>query len=96
VIAVTNFLHWRKMTWALLLWSGYIATWATMTGSGPAIIIVWWLVGLVVFRSLWVVTRHPFRQGRLLDGFVWPDGTRWRVANHLRTNRGTEPRRDAG
>ena len=23
---MTNFLHWRKMTWTLVLWSAYIAT----------------------------------------------------------------------
>ena len=35
---MTKFLHWRKTTWALLLWSGYLATWMVLTGSGPAIV----------------------------------------------------------
>jgi len=94
---VTNFLLWRKTTWALLLWSVYIATWALITGSGLAMVIVWWLVGLVVFRPLWAATRPLFRQGGGgLDGFVRPGWTHRRVANHLRTNPGTEPRHDAG
>ena len=49
---MTNFLHWRKMTWVVVLWSGYLATWAVITGSGVAILAVWWLVGLVVFLTL--------------------------------------------
>ena len=69
---MTNFLHWRKMTWTLVLWSGYIATWTVITGSGPAIVTLWWLVGLAVFGPLSFATRL-FRQGRGLDGlFVWP------------------------
>ena len=93
---MTNFLHWRKTTWVLVLWSGYIATWAVITGSGPAIATVWWLVGPVVFHPLWYPTQPPFRQGRSLDGFVRPSWTPWRGANLHRTNRGTEARRDAG
>ena len=54
---MTNFLHWRKTTWALVLWSGYIATWAVITGSGPSMVILWWLVGLVIFRPLWFATQ---------------------------------------
>jgi hypothetical protein len=93
---VTNFLHWRKTTWVLVLWSGYIATWAVITGSGPAIATVWLLVGPVVFHPLWFATQPPLRQGRSLDGFVRPSWTHWRVANLHRSNRDTEARRDAG
>jgi hypothetical protein len=93
---VTNFLHWRKMTWALPFWSGYIATWAVITGSDPEIVSVWWLAGLVVFCSLWFPTQPLSRQGPSLDGFVRPGWTHWRVVNLHRTDRGTEPRRDAG
>ncbi len=94
---MSRFLHWRKMTWALVLWSGYIATWMVVTASGPAIVTMWWLVGVVVFSRLWF-TRQPLRrQGRGLDGLLaQPGWTRWRVDNLPRTDRGTEPRRDAG
>ena len=94
---MTKFLHWRTMTWAVVLWSGYVATWTVITGSGPAILTVWWLAGLVVFGPLWLATQPRFRQGRGLDGlFVRPGWTRRRVVNLHRTHRGTEPRRDAG
>ena len=66
---MTNFLHWRKMTWTLVLWSGHIATWTVITGSGPAIVTLWWLVGLVFFGPLWFATQPLFRQGRGLQAF---------------------------
>jgi hypothetical protein len=93
---VTDFLHWRKATWALLLWSGYITTWALITSADPAMVIVWWLVGLAVFRPLWSMTQPIFRQGRGPGGPVRPGGTPWRVVDLHRTNRDTETRRDAG
>ena len=61
---MTNFLHWRKMTWALVLWSGYVATWAVITGSGPAIVTLWWLAGMIVLGSLWLATQPLFQKGR--------------------------------
>ncbi len=42
---MTSFLHWRKMTWALVLWSAYLATWMVLTRSGPVIVVLWWLAG---------------------------------------------------
>jgi len=94
-LQVTNFLHWRKTTWALALWSGYIATWAVLTSSGPSMVILWWLAGLVIFRPLWFATQSAFGQGRTLDGFVRPGSTHWQVLGLHRTNP-AEPRRDAG
>ena len=93
---MTNFLHWRKMTWVVVLWSGYLATWAVITGSGVTILAVWWLVGLVVFRSLWFAKQPLFGQRRCLDGLVRPGWTHRRVIDVNSTNRGTEPRRNAG
>ena len=94
---MTNVLHWRKMTWVLVLWCGYVATWAVITGSGPAIVTLWWLVGMIVLGSLWLATQPLFQQGRGPNGFfVWPGRTNWRVVNLHRTHRATEPRRDAG
>jgi hypothetical protein len=94
---MTNFLHWRKMTWALVLWSGYVATWAVITGSGPAIVTMWWLAGMTALGSLWLATQPLFQRGRGLNGvFSWPGWTNWRVVNLHRTHRATEPRRDAG
>lgn len=44
---MANFLNGRGMTWVLLLWSGYIATWMLITGSGPTLAAGWWLAGIV-------------------------------------------------
>jgi hypothetical protein len=76
---MTNFLHWRKPTWALLLWSGYITTWAAISGPGPAMIALWWLAGMIVLGSTLFATQPLFQQGPGLSGlFVWPP-----VTNHV-------------
>jgi hypothetical protein len=65
VTADGSFLRSRKLTWTCVLWSGYIATWHVVTGSGLAIVAVWWLVGMVVFGQLWLAPdRKPFRHAR--------------------------------
>ena len=51
---MTNVLHWRKLTGALVLWSGYIVAWTVITGAGPALVTLWWLVGTIACCSLWV------------------------------------------
>ena len=53
---MTDVLHWRKTTWILLLWGGYVPTWAVITGSSPAIVALWWLAGALVFGVLWLGT----------------------------------------
>jgi hypothetical protein len=65
---MTNVLQWRKTTWVLLLWGGYVPAWAVITGSGPAIVAVWWLAGAIVFVVLWLGTQPLLRQGRGLSG----------------------------
>ena len=71
---MTNFLHWRKMTWALVLWSGYVVAWTVITGSGPAIFTLWWLAGTIVVllalgrdaaRSAGAWLRQALRPARL-------------------------------
>ena len=61
---MSNFLRWRKMTWAFVLRSGHIATWAVIAGSGPAIVTLWWLAGMTVLGSLWLATQPLFQKGR--------------------------------
>ena len=96
---MTNFLHWRKMTWTLVLWNGYIAMWAVVTGSGPAMIALWWLAGMTLLGALWLGTQPLVQQGRGLAGvFLKPERGQWRVVNLHRTHTAhtdTEPR-DAG
>ena len=88
---MTNFLHWRKTTWALALWSGYIATWAVITGSG----LRWSSSGGSQASSssaLFGSRRSQlFGQGRTLDGSVRPGSTHWRVPGLHRTNPGRSP-----
>ena len=94
---MTNFLHWRKMTWVLLLWGGCVATWAVISGSGPLVTILW-LAGMIVLGSLWLATQPLFQQGRGLKGFfIRPGWTDWRVVDLHRTHRPADPgRRHAG
>ena len=46
----------RNVTLALVLWSGYIATWTVITDAGAAMVALWWLAGIFVVGSLWVAT----------------------------------------
>jgi hypothetical protein len=63
---MTSFLHWRKTTWVLVLWSAYIATWATVTGSALTLAAVWWLAGMIVPSLLRLTTQPPFPPRRAL------------------------------
>ena len=56
-------LHSRKLASVLVLWSGYVPTWAVITGSGPAIVTLWWLAGTLCFGALWAGTQTLFRRG---------------------------------
>ena len=93
---MTSFLHWRKTTWAFVLWNGYIAAWTVITGPGPAMVALWWLAGMIVLGSLLFAKQPLFRQGPGLSGlFVWPGWTDARFVNPRRTH-GAKARRDAG
>jgi len=61
---MTNVLHWRRMSWVLVLWSGYVATWAVLTGPDPAFVTLWWLLGMSVVGALWLATQPLFQQWR--------------------------------
>ena len=94
---MTNFLHWRKMTWALALWSGYLPAWMALTASGLASAMLWWLAGIILLGSLWLATQPLFQRGRGLDGvFVRPGWSQWRVVDLHRTYAATAARHDAG
>jgi len=58
---MTSFLHWCMTTWALVLWSAYIATGMVITGSGAAIVALWWLAGLGVLQ---LVMQPLYQTGR--------------------------------
>ncbi len=35
-----------------MLWSGYIATWSTLTGANTAIAAAWWLAGVGLLQAI--------------------------------------------
>jgi hypothetical protein len=50
---VTTFVLGRTTTtWMLALWSGYIATWATVSGSRPAVVAAWWFAGVALLQAI--------------------------------------------
>jgi hypothetical protein len=68
---MTKFLYWRKMTWALALWSVVSATWLVVGGTGAALVGAMWLLGSAVLGLLWLMTQPLFRQGHGFgNGFV--------------------------
>jgi hypothetical protein len=84
---MTNFLHWRKMTWTLLAWSAAMTAWI-LTGSIDATRVgVLWVAGMIFLSLLWLATQPPFQQGRGLSGvFVKPRWGQLRVLNLHRTH----------
>jgi hypothetical protein len=60
---MTTFLHWRVTTWVLVLWSGYLAVWMVVTGSGPVIVALWWLAGLGLLQ---LILQPLYQSGRIV------------------------------
>jgi O-antigen/teichoic acid export membrane protein len=57
-----NFRYWRKMTWALVLWSAGGLAFIVYGGFAlPAIVIT--AVGLIVLGFIWYMTRPLWRVG---------------------------------
>jgi hypothetical protein len=82
-----NFLNWRKMTWALLLWPAAMITWLFAGDVGALLVGSILLVGAAFLGFLWFMTQPLFRQGRGMgDGFfVRPGHGRWLPVNLHRT-----------
>jgi len=79
---MTNFLQWRKMTWALLLWSAAMTAWILIGSISATRVGVLWAAGTLFLSLLWLGTQPLFQQGRGLSGvFVTPGKGRWRVLN---------------
>lgn len=94
---MTNFLHWRKMTWALLAWSAAMTAWILIGSISVTLLGVLWVAGLIFLSLLWLATQPLFQQGRGLSGFfVKPGWGQFRVVNLHRTHRRPEPRHGAG
>ena len=65
---MARFRYWRKMTWALLLWSAGMVVLVVSGGFGIATIALA-LAGLVVLGFMWFMTRPLWRVGH---------GAKWR------------------
>jgi hypothetical protein len=83
VTGMKNFLHWRKTTWALIVWSAGMTAWLLLSGPGVPLTVGLWIVGCVVLGFIWFMTQPLFRQGKgMRDGFfVRPNLRRWRMVN---------------
>jgi hypothetical protein len=57
---VTTLVIGRTTTLMFALWSGYIATWAMLSGSRPAIVAAWWLAGVALLQAI----AHDFARPR--------------------------------
>jgi hypothetical protein len=94
---MTNFLHWRKMTWALVAWSAAMTAWILFGSIAATRVGVLGVGGAILFALLWLATQPLYQQGRGLRGvFVKPRWGQLRVVNLHRTHRGPEPRHGAG
>jgi hypothetical protein len=92
---MTNFLHWRKTTWALGIWSAVLAIWLVAGNANVFVVVGLWLAGVAALGILWFSTQPLFRRGRGLgDGFfVKPRAGDWRILNLHRTLHESEGRR---
>jgi hypothetical protein len=59
---MTRFLHWRKMTWAILVWSVAMVAWLIAGGAVTSSFLLW-SFGTVFLTLLWFMTRPLWRQG---------------------------------
>jgi hypothetical protein len=65
---MTRFRYWRKMTWALVLWSAGIVVFMVTGGLGTSAIGLA-VAGLIVLGVIWFMTRPMWRVGH---------GAQWR------------------
>jgi len=52
---MTRFLHWRKMTWAILLWSVAATGWL-IAGGAVVPSLLMWSFGSILLTLLWFIT----------------------------------------
>jgi hypothetical protein len=59
---MTRFLHWRKMTWAILFWGVAMTAWL-IASSAVVPSLLMWSFGTILLTGLWFMTRPLWRQG---------------------------------
>jgi O-antigen/teichoic acid export membrane protein len=59
---MTRFIHWRRMTWAMVAFAAGMTVWL-LTSSGATVALVISLVGFVLLSVVWFGTRPLWRQG---------------------------------
>jgi hypothetical protein len=59
---MTRFLHWRKMTWAIVVWGVAMGAWV-INGAPVAMNVLLWSAGMVILSLTWFLSRPLWRQG---------------------------------
>jgi hypothetical protein len=59
---MTRFLHWRKMTWTIVLWGVAMTAWLIVSGAVVPSLLMW-SFGTVLLSGIWFVSRPLWRQG---------------------------------
>ena len=59
---MTRFLHWRKMTWAILLWSVAMTAWV-IAGGAVVTNFLLWSFGFALLSLIWFMSRPLWRHG---------------------------------
>jgi hypothetical protein len=59
---MTRFFHWRKMTWAIVLWGVAMTAWLIVSGAVVPSLLMW-SFGTILLTLLWFATRPLWRQG---------------------------------
>jgi hypothetical protein len=67
---MTNFLHWRKMTWVLVLFCAAIVVWPGLGIDRPVVAAALWIAATIGLGAFWLATQPLFRQGRGLRALL--------------------------
>ena len=78
---MTRFLpHWRKATWAIVIFTGLMGAWFVMSATLAPLIV--WFAGMVVLVTVWLLSRNGLNV--LIYG---PGGREWTVTAALAERR---------
>ncbi len=59
---MTRFLHWRKMTWAILFWSAAMIVWVIAGGAVVMSALLWAFIAFSL-SLIWFMSRPLWTQG---------------------------------